>query len=139
MCMSIINQPDDLLGLALKNLLTPLLQDPKFVKKIKSLKKKVIVIELKDIYAISLTFDNGNISIEYGEKTKYHLKLIVTMDAFMGIAENKMGLIGAFLKRKIKVKKIYHVFTILKFKGIFFPAIKKANEKPILEGVINIL
>ncbi len=136
--MSIVNQPEDILGLALKNLLTPLLKDEKFVKKIKKL-NRVIVLELKDIYAITLTFNNGNILIEYGEKKPYHLKLIVTMEAFTGIAEGKIGLIGAFLKRKIKIKKIYHIFTILKFRSIFFPAIKKATETPALEGVINIL
>jgi putative sterol carrier protein len=137
--MSKINEPDDLLGLALKNLLTPLLEDEKFVKKLEKFKKKVIVVELVDIYDISLTFDYGNILIEYGAKPKYDLKLILTMDAFMGVAEGKMGLIGAFLKRKIRVKKIYRIFTILKFYKILFPAIKKANANPVLEGVINIL
>lgn len=137
--MSIVNEPDDVLGLALKNLIAPLLDDEKFVKLIKKLKKRVIVLELADIYGITLSFNNGDIAIEYGEKPKYHLKIIVTLDAFVGIAEKKIGLVGAFLKRKAKVKKIWRVFTILKFYKIFFPAIKKANEEPILENVMNIL
>jgi putative sterol carrier protein len=138
--MSIIEPlPDDVLGLALKNMLTPLLDDPKFRKKIIGLKKKVIVMELKDIYSITLTFNHGDILIEYGAKQKYHLGIIVTLDAFVGIAEGKLGLVGAFLKGMIKAKKIYRVFTILKFKSIFFPAIKAANENPILEGVVNVL
>ena len=136
--MSIVNQPDDILGLALKNLLTPLLADEKIVKTIKKL-NRVIIMELVDIYAITLTFNTGNIRIELGEKKPYHLKLIVTLDTFTGIAEGKIGLIGAFLKRKIKVKKIYRLFTILKFRKIFFPAIKAAAQTPALEGVINIL
>ena len=136
--MSIVNEPDDILGLALKNLLTPLLEDEKAVKTIKKL-NKVIVMELTGLYSITLTFNNGNILIELGEKKPYHLKMIVTLDAFTGIAEGKIGLIGAFLKRKIKVKGIYRIFTILKFRKIFFPAIKAATETPALEGVINIL
>lgn len=137
--MSIVNQPDDVLGLALKNLLAPLLEDEKFSKKIKKLKHRVIVLELRDIYSITLTFDNGNIQIDYGEKPKYHLKINVTLDAFVGIAEGKVGLVGAFLKGKAKVKKIYRVFTILKFYQVLFPAIKKANEQPILAGILNVL
>lgn len=138
--MSIIEpHPTDVLGLALKNLLTPLLGDEKFRKKIKGLKRRVIVMELKNIYSITLTFNNGEILIEYGAKPKYHLFISITLDAFVGIAEGKIGLIGAFLTRKIKAKKIYRVFTILKFKNIFFPAIKAANANPILDGVINVL
>jgi len=139
--MSIVNEPDDILGLALKNLLTPLLEDNKFVKRIKKLKKSVIVIELRDIYALSLSFDNGAISINYGEPRRFKLKMIVSLDAFMKIAQGQgmIGLIGAFLKGEIKIKKIYRIFTILKFYKIFFPAIKMANEEPSLEGVINIL
>ncbi|MHA1148378.1 MAG: SCP2 sterol-binding domain-containing protein [Promethearchaeota archaeon] len=137
--MSIINKPDDVLSLALKNLINPLLEDEKFVKKIKNLKYRVIVLELEDIYGITLTFNNGTILIEYGEKPKYHLKIIITLDAFVGIAERKVSLVGAFLRRKARVKKIYRIFTILKFYRILFPAIKKASEEPILEGVINVL
>ncbi len=137
--MSIINEPSDVLGLALKNLLSTVLKEEKFQKRVKKLKRRVVVLELKDIYAITLTFNNGEIQIEYGEKPKYHLKIIITLDAFVGIAEGKVGLISAFLKGDAKVKKIYRVFTILKFYLILFPAIKQANEHPILEGVINVL
>jgi len=136
--LSIINEPTDLLSLALKNLLTPLLTDDKIQNKIKNW-KRVIVLELSGLYGITLTFNNGNISIEYGEKPKYDLKLVVSLDAFTGIAEGKVGLISAFVKRKIKVKKIYRIFTVLKFYKIFFPAIKGASENPVIEGIYNLL
>ena len=137
--MSIINDPQDVLGLAIKNLLTPLFLDEKFVKKVRKIKKRIIVVELEDIYAISLVFNNGDVSIEYGEKPKYHLWITITLDAFVGIAEGKVSMIGAFLKRKIKAKKLYRVFTILRFYKVFFPAIKAASESPAIEGIENLL
>ncbi len=126
--MSIINEPQDLLRLALKNLFTPLLKENKFQKIIKKW-KRVIIVEVEGLYPITLAFNNGEISIEYDEKPKYHLKITITLDAFIGIAEGNTGLISAFLKGKIKVKKIYRIFTILKFKNILFPALKKATAQ----------
>lgn len=126
--MNIINEPQDLLGLALKNLFMPLLKENKFQEKIKKW-KRVIIVEIEGLYPITLSFNNGEISIEYDEKPKYHLKIIITLDAFIGIAEGNMGLISAFLKGKIKIKKIYRIFTILKFKNILFPALKKATNQ----------
>ena len=86
-----------------------------------------------------MTFNKGLISIDYGEKPKYDVKLIVSFDAFTGMAEGRGGLISSFLKGNIRVKKMYRIFTILKFASIFFPAIKKATEKPILENLYNVL
>ena len=54
--MSIINQPEDLLGLALKNLITPLLEDDKVKKRLENW-NKVIVVELIDIYGLTFTFN----------------------------------------------------------------------------------
>lgn len=137
--MSIINEPDDVLSLAVKNLLTPILEDEKFIKRIEKLKNRMIVLELEDIYAITITFNDGDITIEYGETPKYHLKIIITLDAFVGIAEGKVSLIGAFLKRKARVKKLYRLFTVFKFYQVLFPAIKKAAEEHVLDGVMNVL
>lgn len=137
--MSIINDPVDVLGLAIKNLMTPLFLDEKFVKKVKKIKKRVVIIELEDIYSVSLVFNNGDVSIEYGEKPEYHLWIKITLDAFVGIAEGKVGMIGAFLKRKIRAKKLYRVFTILRFYKVFFPAIKAARQNPVIEGIKNLL
>lgn len=137
--MSIINDPQDVLGLAIKNLLTPLLLEEKFVKKVRKIKRRTIVVELEDIYPITLIFNNGDISIVYGKRPKYDLKIVITLDAFVGIAEGKVGMIGAFLKRKIRAKKLYRVFTVLRFYKVFFPAIKAARQNPVIEGIENLL
>ena len=136
--MSIINQPQDLLGLAIKNMLEPVLEDEKILKKIKNF-NKVITMELTGLYPITMTFNKGLISIDYGEKPKYDVKIIIAFDAFTGMTEGKGGLISSFSKGNIRVKKMYRIGTLLKFASIFFPAIKKATEKPILENLYNVL
>ncbi|TFF94905.1 MAG: hypothetical protein EU544_03900 [Promethearchaeota archaeon] len=137
--MSISNIPSDVLGLALQNLLAPLLEEDKFQDRVKKLDERIVVLELEDIYPVSLVFKEGGIVIEYGERPKYNVKISITLDAFVGIAEGKVSLIGAVLRRKLKIKKLYHLFTVFKFYRILFPAIQKANEQPILEDLINIL
>ena len=136
--MSIINQPQDLLGLGIKNLLEPVLEDEKILKKLKKF-NKVVVMELTGLYPISLTFNKGLISIDYGEKPKYDIKLIVSVDAFTGMAGGAGGLISSFTKGKIRIKKMYRIFTILKFTGIFLPAVEKLAEQPLLEDLYNVL
>jgi putative sterol carrier protein len=120
--------------LALKNLLFPFLNDDKFLKKIKNW-NRIIVIEIIGLYPITLIFSNGEIRIEYDEIPKHHLKLIISLEAFTQIAEGKLNLVSAFLKGKIKIKKLYRIFTILKFKNILFPALKRATERK--EEIIN--
>ena len=137
MKMVSINESDHVFGMAIVKIFTPFLDDEKFQKKLKDW-NKVIVVELKGIYTFSIIFNDGVISCEYGEKEKYNLKLIISFDAFVGIAEGYTGLIPAFIRGKIKVKKLYNIFTALKFITILLPALKKATAEPIAEGYIKV-
>ena len=137
MKMVSINESDHVFGFAIVKIFTPFLEEEKFQKKIENW-NKVIVVELKGIYTFSLIFDNGVISCEYGDREKYNLKLITTFDAFVGIAEGTTGLIPAFIRGRIKVKKIYNIFTVLKFITILLPALKRATAEPIAEGYIKV-
>jgi putative sterol carrier protein len=132
-----INESDHVFGMAIMKIFTPFLEEEKFQKKIQNW-NKIIVVELKGIYTFSLIFDNGVISCEYGDREKHNLKLITTFDAFVGIAEGYTGLIPAFIRGKIKVKKIYNIFTVLKFITILLPALKRATAEPIAEGYIKV-
>ena len=132
-----INESDHVFGMAIIKIFTPFLEEEKFQKKIANW-NKVIVVELKGIYTFSLIFDHGVVSCEYGDREKYNLKLITTFDAFVGIAEGTSGLISAFIRGRIKVKKIYNIFTVLKFITILLPALKRATAEPIAEGYIKV-
>ena len=137
MKMVTINESDHVFGMAIMKIFTPFLEEEKFQKKIANW-NKIIVVELKGIYTFSLIFDNGVISCEYGGREKYNLKLITTFEAFVGIAEGYTGLIPAFIRGRIKVKKIYNIFTVLKFITILLPALKRATAEPIAEGYIKV-
>ena len=135
--MITINEPDDVFGIAVVSLLSPFFEEEKFQKKLEKW-KKVIVVELIDLYSFSLTFNNGDITVDYGGKEKYNLKLIIGFNTFMDIAEGEIGLVPAFLKGKVKVKKIYDVFTVLKFITILIPALKRATSRPLPDGLYKI-
>jgi hypothetical protein len=47
----------------------------------------------------------------------------------MDLAAGETGPIRSFLKGKIQVKKLWHVFTLLKFIRIFIPALKIAGGR----------
>ena len=135
--MITINEPDDVFGLAVVNLLSPFFEEEKLQKKLKKW-KKTIVVDLIDLYTFSLTFNNGDITVDYGGKDKYNLKLIIGFDTFMDIAEGQVGLIPAFIRGKVKVKKIYNIFTVLKFITILIPALKRATSKELPEGLYKV-
>ena len=128
-----MNEPEDIFGMAVANLFAPFLEREAFHKKIKNW-KKTIIIDMIDIYPFSITFNCGKIHVKYGQSEKYQLKIIVGFDTFMGLAEGTVGMFRAALKRKIKVKKIYHIFTILKFISILMPALKNATKNQLMEG-----
>ena len=137
MKMITFKEPDHIFGMAVINLFIPYVDDEKFQKKIENW-KKTIVVDLIDIYPFSIIFYNGEISVEYGAREEYDLKLIISFDTFIGIAEGYTGLIPAFLRRKIKVKKIFHIFTVLRFISILLPALKKATSQTLPEGFYKI-
>ena len=128
--MSIVNEPEDILGMALSNLLTPILSNAIILNKIKNW-NRTIILEVIGLYPITLTFNNSEITIVYGEKPKYHIKISITLEALLNIAEGKLGLISAFLRRKVKVKKIFRILTILKFRRVLFSALK-LTQKPLV-------
>ena len=135
--MILIKEPNHIFGMAVVNLFKPFLGNEKFQRKLKKW-KKVIIIKLIDLYPFSIIFNDGEISVEYGENSKYDLKLVLSFDTFIEIAEGQVGIISSFLKGKIKVKKLYKVFTVLKFISILIPALKKATEKSLDEGFYKV-
>jgi putative sterol carrier protein len=128
--MIVINQPQDILGLGIKNILSYRLQDADYQKLVSGV-NKTIIIEFRHIYAVTVVFHENNITIEYDEKEKYDLKVILDINTMVQMARGEYGPIRGFLKGKLKVKKIWNVGLLLKFIQIFIPNIKLAGERVI--------
>jgi hypothetical protein len=126
-----INQPQDILGLGIKNILSFRLDDVAYQNLVMSV-NKVIVIEFRNIYAVTVIFEGEKITIEYDEKKNYDLKIGLDINTMVAIARGDIGPITGFLKGKLKIKKIWNIWLLLKFIKIFIPNLKLAGERAII-------
>ena len=127
-----ISQPEDLLGLAIKNMLASRKNDEKFsnyVSKWAKKKERKIVVNVLPMYAITIVFNGNNITIERGESKKA-LKITLHVHSMLEMAFGRLGVIKATLTRKIKIKGIHRIGTILKFMKIFLKTMKMVADEP---------
>jgi putative sterol carrier protein len=122
-----INQPQDILGMGIRNILSYRLDDPAYQKLVMGW-NKTIIIEFRHIYGVTVIFHDNTITIEYDEQKNFDLKIILDINTMVEIAQGKEGPITAFLKGKIQIKKLWNIGILLKFIKIFIPNIKKAGE-----------
>jgi len=123
-----INQPQDILGLGIKNILSFRLDDEEYQKLVTSV-NKIIVIDFRHIYAVTVVFEGEAITIEYDERENYDLKIVLDVNTMVAIARGDIGSITGFLKGKLQVKKIWNIGLLLKFIKIFIPNLKLAGER----------
>ncbi len=126
--MLMMNDPQDILGIGIKNILEYRASKGELEPLVAGW-KKIIVVEIQGIYAITIRFQDSNIQVEPSLPSTYDLKLTMSLNIMIKIAKGETGLIGAFLKGQVKVKKLWHVSTLLKFIKIIIPALKIAGER----------
>ena len=127
-----ISQPEDILGLAIKNMLDYRNRDEKFsnyVAKWAKKKERKIVVNVLPMYAITIVFNGNKITIERGESKKA-LKITLHVHSMLEMAFGRLGVIKATLTRKIKIKGLYRIGTILKFMKIFLKTMKMVADEP---------
>lgn len=133
--MLTIQKPDGLLSVSVHNVLNWRRDDEKLIKTIEdwtAKKPRKIILRIEPIvqHSLTITFDGTDVSFQRGEVEKPDLK--VTMDAkgMIDMAFGRLGLVSAFLKGKMKIKGIYKVGSLLKFKKIFYDTLKIMAEEP---------
>lgn len=125
------NNPEDILGIGIKTILSYRKDDDDFKILIENWEKKVIV-EFEGIYAVTVSFSDGTISINYGSEEEFDLMIkLKSIKVMTDLASGKYGPIVGFLKGKVKVKKIWNLRTLLKFLKIFIPALKIAGDQAL--------
>jgi len=123
------NNPEDIFGIGIKNLLSYRKNEPKF-KKLVINWNKTIIFEFPDLYSLSIHFQGNKIEIKYGLVDKYDLKVIMPeLNVMNEIARGDIGPISGFLKGKIKIKKIYNIPVLLRFIKIFITALRIAGKR----------
>nr|MDO8108916.1 SCP2 sterol-binding domain-containing protein [Candidatus Sigynarchaeota archaeon] len=128
--MTKMNDPQDVLGIAVRNLLN--YRDSRGeLEPLVAKWKKTVVIEITGIYAVSVHFNGTEIQIEPGGAAKFDLKVLMPLEMMIAIAKSEIGIMHAFMIGQLKVKKMWHIGTLLKFVKIFIPALKIAGERGV--------
>jgi hypothetical protein len=123
-----INDPQDILGIAVRNLLEFRASRGELESLVVNW-EKTIVIEVVGMYAVSMHFQKNEIRIEPGSVAKFDLKLAMSINNMLAIADGEIGLIRLFLTGQVKLKKMWHLATLLRFLKIIIPALKIAGER----------
>ncbi|MBD3194037.1 MAG: hypothetical protein GF317_03210 [Candidatus Lokiarchaeota archaeon] len=124
-----IEKPEDLLSVALKNILS-YRNDKEYLDLVKSFNKSVL-IELEKFYPVLVSFKDNNIAFKIGKNLKdYDLKVKMDLHTLLDLAYERIGVIKAFLTRKIKIKGMYKLGSILRFQKIFLDTLKMVAADP---------
>jgi putative sterol carrier protein len=120
-----IQQPDDLISISLHTVLS-YRKDEEFYNLVKDWNKKV-VIHIKPFYPVTVIFDGDEIRFERGDQ-KADLKVIMEIDGMLDLAFSRKGLASVFLKGKMKIKGMYKLGAVLRFRKIFMASMKMVAE-----------
>lgn len=117
-----IQQPQDLISISIHNVLS-YRKDEAFYELVKSF-NKTIIINVTEFYPVIVKFNNGEITFEKGDMKKADLKVSMSIHTMLDLAYGRLGVVMAFLTRKMKIKGILKVGTLLKFQKIFLKSMK---------------
>lgn len=126
-----IQEPRDLIAISLHKVLS-YRTDEKYYELVKDWNKK-IVINVKEFYPVTVTFQGDTIGFEMGDVGKADLKVTMGVNDMLDIANGRLGAIKAALTRKIKIKGILKIGVLLKFMKIFLNSMKLAAQDPVID------
>nr|MDO8085824.1 SCP2 sterol-binding domain-containing protein [Candidatus Sigynarchaeum springense] len=131
--MTKISEPQDILGLGIRNLLG-YIEGRGELEPLIANWEKTVVIELVGLYAVSIHFHEKGIQIEPGIDANFDVMVSMSLETIIALADGRTSPVRAFLKGQLKVKKAWHVGTLLKFLKIILPALRIAGERGARHG-----
>ncbi|MBD3215354.1 MAG: hypothetical protein GF311_22285 [Candidatus Lokiarchaeota archaeon] len=124
-----IQQPKDLLSVSVKNILS--YRDENELQKLIHDYNKKIIIEIENFYPSMVVFRENTISFDFGDDLgKADLRIRMSLDTLLDLAYGRLSLPIAILTRKLKIKGIYKLNTVLRFKKIFLDTLKMVAKNP---------
>ena len=116
-----IDEPTDFLGNIFAKIIASYLNKTASPPMIETWKMRIVLVT--DLYPISMLFENG-LKIQRGEIENATLRLTSTMTTIVQIAKGDVSMIGAVLRRKIKIRGlIRHPIAALRFYRLINKAI----------------
>lgn len=123
-----IENPEDMISISLHNVLSSR-DDEEFFRLVNGW-NKTIIVDIIGFYPVAIRFQNVNVSFSMEIPDKYDLKVSMSIHTLLDLAYKRLGPVKAVLTRKLKIKGIYKVGTLLKFQKIFFDSMRQVAEEP---------
>lgn len=124
-----IEKPDDMISISLYNILS-YRKDMEYHNLIQNW-NKTIIFEIEQFYPVGVNFSKGEISFKRNiSPSEADLIVKMSLQTLLDLAYERLNPIRAFLKRKLKIKGIYKVRTLMKFMKIFLDTIKMMAKDP---------
>jgi putative sterol carrier protein len=125
-----IEKADDLLGISVHTILSYRKNEKKFIKLVNNWNKKLI-IEIEEFYPLEVIFEGSQVKFKIEDLDKiFDLRIKMSFSTLLDIAYGRINPIIATIIRKVKIKGMYRVFTLLKFLRIFVKSMKMVAADP---------
>ena len=125
-----IQKGEDLLSISMSTILNYRKDEPEFQKLVLDWNKKLL-IEIDDFYSVEIIFNHDEIKFKVNDiDKKVDLKIKMNIFTLLDLAFNRLSPVKAVLQRKLKIKGIYKIGTILKFMKIFLKSMQMVASDP---------
>ncbi len=125
-----IEKADDLLGISVHNILSYRKNEEKFIKLVNNWNKKLI-IEIEKFYPLEVIFEGNQVRFKIEDlDEEVDLRIMMSLDTLLDIAFGRLNPILGTTMRKVKIKGMYRLFTLLKFLRIFVKSMKMVAANP---------
>jgi putative sterol carrier protein len=110
-----IQKGEDLLSIFIYNVLSYRKNNPDFINLVLDWNKKFL-IDFEDFYCIELIFEGNEIKYKVDDlDKKVDLKVDLNIYTLLDLAYGRINPVKAYIQRKLKIKGIYKIGTILRF------------------------
>ena len=125
-----INEPEDILGIGFRNLLSYRYDDPVFHELVEKLNQEII-FDFEDLYAVSVKFCKPTIEITPFEiqTGPTGLGMKMSMPTLIAIMKGKYSMVGAFLRGKIRIFRWWKLLSIIRLMKLLLPTLQRAKER----------
>lgn len=123
-----IQEPKDILAIAISNILS-YRKDDKYYNLVNNWNKK-IGLNIIELYPITIFFEGDSVRFEQGKLKKCNVILKTDLETLLDLAYGRVGAVSAVLKRRLKLKGLLKIGTLLKLMKIFFKPLKEVADNP---------
>lgn len=125
-----IQEPEDIISIAIHNILSPRINDKEFYDHVHNWNKKV-VIEIKPFYPLTIILEGDEIRFEVGETKDADIKLKLGLQSMLDVAYGREDPILAVQKGIMELQGLGDDSeNLVRFYDIFLNSMQKVANQP---------